>query len=362
MDPNQLPDYIRNRQGTAPSLAHKAIANVGAGAGPYLSIMGDRFTFVDIAGNQRPVDTLYVDVVIVDVNDHMSKMYYASKYDPNNPTPPSCFSDNGVAPSIAAPDPQSHTCTACQWNKWGSKISEMGSKVKACRDEQKVAIIVPGLANNMFRLTIPPNSLTNWRAYVSKFLNAAFGMHEILTRLSFAGGGERGTLEFAPAPQPWLDAATRAISEPLTLIPEGKPRPSDIIVGRLDRPRQAAITPPPVGNFNTPAGDMSQPIQEYITPLPLPTFPSNPPGFQPTPMAPPSAQAAPPAPVASPSEAAPTRRRRRTRAEMEAAQSGTPAAPAQAPFPTAANSGGNFGIQAGTTPNAEIQAALDSIF
>src|SRR5579863_5581474 len=195
MDHNQLPDYIRNRQSNALSLAHKAIGVVGAGAGPYLSTRGDRFTFVDIAGNEQPVQTLYVDVVIVDANEHMSKMMYTTKWDPANPTPPVCFSDNGVAPSIAAAMPPElklgyplnaeplgpPTCARCWANVWGSKISEMGSKVKACRDEHKLAIIAPGMPNSMFRLTVPPNSLTNWRAYILKFLNAAFRMEEIVT-------------------------------------------------------------------------------------------------------------------------------------------------------------------------------------
>jgi len=366
MDHNQLPDYIRNRQGSAPSLAHKAIGVVGAGAGPYLSIMGDRFTFVDIAGNEQPVQTLYVDVVIVDANEHMSKMYYSTKYDPNNPTPPTCFSDNGIAPSIAAGDPQSATCASCRWNVWGSKISEMGSKVKACRDEHKLAIIVPGMPNSIFRLTVPPNSLTNWRAYILKFLNAAFRMEEIVTRLSFEGGGERGTLQFAPSPQPWLDAATLAVRDQAV-----KTRASDIIVGRLDRPRQAAIAPPP---GHAGAQYSEQPQWQAPTPenaaraIPSTPFPAQSVGFQPQQTTPAQTQTAPPAhQAASPSDP-PARRRRRTKQEMQEANAqqqpvaAASAAPAMAPFRPAANSGPAFGMQEAPPPNAELQANIESIF
>jgi hypothetical protein len=349
VDHNQLPDYIRNKQGGTPSLAHKAIGNVGAGAGPYLSIMGDRFTLVDIAGNEQPVQTLYIDVVIVDVNDHMSKMYYETKYDPNNPTPPACFSDNGIAPSIAAGSPQSPTCASCSHNVWGSKISEMGSKVKACRDEQKTAIIIPGMPNSMFRLTVPPNSLKNWRAYVAKFLNAGFDMSDVVTRLSFEGGGERGTLAFAPSPQAWLDAATVTVRDQAI-----KTKASDIIVGRLDRPRQATLAPPVAARagLTVLAYDSAAPFPEAATQ---------------TQAAPAQTQTAPPAQAASPSDP-PARRRRRTKQEMEQANAqqqpaATPAAaPTMAPFRPATNSGPVFGMQEAPPPNAELQANIESIF
>jgi len=373
VDHNQLPDYIRNKQGSAPSLAYKAIGNVGAGAGPYLSILGDRFTLVDIAGNEQPIQTLYIDVVIVDVNDHMSKMYYETKYDPKNPTPPACFSDNGIAPSIAAGSPQSPTCASCPQNVWGSKISEMGSKVKACRDEQKTAIVIPGMPNSMFRLTIPPNSLKNWRAYVAKFLNAGFDMSDVVTRLSFEGGGERGTLAFAPSPQAWLDAATLAVRDQAI-----KTKASDIIVGRLDRPRQAAIAPP----VGIQMGDQYAPLPVHpfpaATAAPPAAIPSAAPPAQhwgaPTPQATPTMPGPTVAPIASPSDP-PARRRRRTKQEMEQANTqqqpaATPAAappasgpgPVLAPFRPAANSGPAFGMQEAPPPNAELQANIESIF
>ena len=376
MDHNQLPDYIRNRQGSAPSLAHKAIGVVGAGAGPYLSIMGDRFTFVDIAGNEQPVQTLYVDVVIVDANEHMSKMYYATKYDPNVPSRPTCFSDNGVAPSVSASEPQARTCQpdptgtfGCKWAVWGSKISDMGSKVPACRDEHKLAIIVPGMPNSMFRLTVPPNSLTNWRAYVAKFLNAGFDISDVVTRLSFEGGGERGTLQFAPSPQRWLDAATLAVRDQAV-----KTRASDMIVGRLDRPRQAAIAPPAAlphieyvpgaPGHTVPPSTPFPAAAQAATPFPVQNaaFPS-------TQAAPAQTQTVPPAQAASPSDP-PARRRRRTKQEMEqanaqqqpAAAALAAPAPAMAPFRPAANSGPAFGMQEAPSPNAELAANIESIF
>jgi hypothetical protein len=337
-----LPSYIKPRDPNVPSRAAKALENLGAGAGPYLSLEGGRFALVDAAGGNRPIQTLFVDVCIVDVNDHMSKMYYGLDYKPGQPSPPMCFSDNGVAPSYQARQPQSLTCEMCPHDKWGSKISAMGSEVKACRDEQKIAIRVPGMPNNIFRLTIPPNSLKNWKAYLIKFTTTNFEFHDVVTRIEFAKD-QNFTLTFNPAPSPWLDEETVRSRDKAMAT-----RASDMIVGRLDRPRQAV----------TPAIAVEQQLS--------PTYPQSPHGvsadYPSTIMAALLAQTATPAPAASPSE--PARRRRRTNAEIAAASAQVAAPASMAPFRPETNgaaeppAGADFGVRSGTAPNPDLVQAL----
>ncbi len=344
----QLPDYIRPRQG--PKMSETALAVVGMGASPYLSIEGGRFTLVDVAGNMKPSANLWFDVVIIDMNAHMSKDYRVDKWDPNNPTAPICWSDNGVAPSTQAQQPQAPACMGCPKNEWGSKISEMGSKVKACRDTHKLAIIVPGMPGNVFRLTVTPNSLTNWRAYNALFQGQDFDLCDVVTRLSFQAGIQ-STIEFKPAENPWLDAATVQERDKAIAAHAG-----DAIVGRLDRPRTEAL-PPPVA-----AAQITHQPAPAAQPAAFPStvLGSASPNTQPAPVAP--AQ-----PAASPSEQPTQRRRRRTAAEMQAAQAPAPAGtvapfrpadPALSPQATAAP----FGMAAGVAPNAELQGTLNSIF
>jgi hypothetical protein len=356
---NQLPAYIANRQRdpNALSLAQRGLQNVGSGAGPYVSIEGNRFTLVDAAGGKQQVQTLFLDVCVIDINEHTSKMFYDQEWDPNNPTPPVCFSDNGIGPSTQASQPQALTCAACPNNVWGSKISKMGSQVKACRDEEKTAVIIPGMPNNIFRLTIPPNSRTNWRAYLAKFVNAGFDIGDVVTRLTFEPGVQ-GTLMFAPSPTPWLDDATVQVRDKALGA-----KASDMIVGRLDRPRQ---------------GLLAAPAQEQPRPLPAEAAGfAQPAGFPSTTMAQPSTTSTPVAqlaPNASPSE--PQRRRRRTQAEIAAASGASGAqAPQMAPFRPEAQqtpqpnppNGGHapgpaFGVGQGVAPNPELQSAINSIF
>ena len=341
---SNLPSYIKARDPNTQSLAQRGLAVVGAGQGPYLSLKGDRFTLIDAAGNQQPIQTLHFDVCIIDINDHISKMYYESSYDPTSTEPPVCWSDNGVAPSsqVSAGNAQSLTCADCKQNVWGSKVSSMGSEVKACRDEQKVAIIVPGMPNNVFRLTIPPNSLKDWRAYLVKFQSAQFDIFDVVTRLTILPEGKK--LQFNPAPTPWLDDATVACRDKALAA-----KASDIIVGRLDRPRQGAS---PAPSAAIPAvAEQQHPLPET---QPFPTQPV----VQPT-----AVQAAP---VEAP------RRRRRTNAEIAAANQAPPAAGGQAPAPAMAPfrpeaqpngpAGPAFGVGQGVAPNPELARDIASIF
>lgn len=332
----QLPAYLQNLPSR--NLAQAAIANVGAGNPPHLSIEGSRFTLVDVAGNIIPIQTLHVDVVIVDVNGHISKIYYnpATPYDPKNPSasPPLCFSDNGQAPSMNAGHPQAPTCASCPNNVWGSKISLMGSAVKACRDEQKIAVYVGAFneqdkrwvpySDGIFLLRIPPGSFINWRAYMAKFAGAGLDPDRVITRISFP---ETNTLGFQ---------SPGYITEPMvvTLAKMIESKAADMMIGRMDRPRTAAIAGP---TPQAPAAVAPPAAPFTSTPEPASAAPQ-------APFAQPAASPAMPAAsaTASPSDS-PQRRRRRTQAEMQAAQQ--PAPPAQG------------GQQAPFRPDAPPQAA-----
>src|SRR5262245_26694539 len=171
----ELPDFLRTRQSKA--VGDTLAGNLGQGSIPYLSILGGRFTLIDAAGNESPAGGfdqaigVYIDCTIIDVNDHISKIYYDAPFDPNASgwSPPTCWSDNGVAPSRNANKPQSPTCASCQWFPWGSATSKVSGKgVKACSDYQKLAILVTGY-EPIFLLRVPPNSLNPLREYLHRF-------------------------------------------------------------------------------------------------------------------------------------------------------------------------------------------------
>lgn len=304
---------------------------------------------------------VYLDAVIVDANEHLSKIYYDKPFDPASQQfePPACFSDNGIAPSRNAPKPQSPLCADCEWAVWGSKVSQVSGKgVKACHDQQKLALMLPG-QSTLFVLAVPPNSLANLRTHVNKFKAANIPIQYVVTRIFFVS---QGTLNFmSPG---FIDA------QQSTRLAAIDANATSALVGRTDQPRTEALPAPQqaMGVAALP-NQVVMPSQNpavvqapFVQRAALPS----------TPTAPQQAMPAGAAPSVSPSE--PARRRRRTKAEMEAAKAAeagaqpatqapaasqgfTPFEPAPAP---AAN--GQFGIQQGAPPPADMEQTLDSIF
>jgi len=285
------------------SLATVAAANLGRPMPPRLSIDGNRFTLIDSAGNERPHNLLTLDIVIIDLNDHTSKMYWGKEYNPNDTGDiPICWSDNGEAPSVQAQTPQSPKCMTCPHNAIGSAISKFtGTKIKACVDMKKVAFIVPG-EQGIYLMTIKPGSFKNWSAYVNMLAGQKSNTHpggvelyEVVTQLAFES---QGVLKFSPVGWSKIDEAQAAFDRGVT--PE--------IVGANDQPWQGQLAGPQPGTTALPPP--VQPTPQANAQGPFVSAPS------PTPSAPSSVA---PAQSVQPMDGVqPEKRKRRTKAEIEA--------------------------------------------
>jgi hypothetical protein len=351
-DQHQLPAHLRDLPSRG--LAQRALANIGAGSPPIVSLMGNRFTLVDAVGTDEQVTThdpklgVYLDCCVVDVGDHESKIYFGAAFDPNATSwpPPKCWSDNGVAPSRQAGEPQARTCTpdptgqfGCKWAVWGSATSKVSGKgVPACGKYQKLAVVPIG-DEMAFLLRVPPNSLSNLQAYLAKF-KGDVGPEHVVTRIWFVN---QGTLNFSAIN--FIDEAMAGVQKRLRAD-----KATDNLVGRNDQPiALAALGAAPLAPQQTqeqprslsapaqPAATQTQPSTAVTT-----ASPSDPPGPQ-------SGQ----------------RRRRRTAAEMAAANGGQSAAGGAAPFrpsepPTGAQP--QFGMQDGAAPGADLDRELDGLF
>lgn len=144
-------------------LTTTASANIGFAAHPQISTYNSRFTLMDAAraSSLWPQPTL--PVIVLWTNPNVSKIYYDAPFNRENPAPPACWSDNGVAPSIGASNRQARTCAECPHNAFGSKE---GSRGKACSDRKKLAVLVVGGPDKqVYELSIPPASLSRWATY-----------------------------------------------------------------------------------------------------------------------------------------------------------------------------------------------------
>jgi hypothetical protein len=242
---NQLPAYLQKLR----PVGEKTLAGLGSDQPPRLSIKDNRFTLIDGAGNSRMVGSmdngtpqqpgvgLYLDVNIFDANEHISKQYRPKDegFDADNPTPPACFSDNGLAPSASAQQPQHSDCATCPMNVIGSAISKQsGARMKACRDIKKMAVLVPGIDNVIFQFVLTPGSFKEWRQFDKSMKGHGVDIAFVTTRLFFTG---QGTLGFRPVQM--IDEAT---ATKLDLLQ--KAGAADFAVGRDDKPRQLAAPAP----------------------------------------------------------------------------------------------------------------------
>lgn len=185
-------------------------AAVGSQRVPHLSLTGNTFTLVSDAENKKVVTriddegVMYVDVHFVDANTALSKIFYKEKFSTKeeDQVAPTCYSDDGVAPSIQASEPQCDSCAQCPHNVWGTAVTDMGNKGKACRDMWKTAVVVPEFSKEaLFQLRVPPASLKAWNAYVASFAEFKFPdgtewtIGHVITRVYFEPG-KQGIINF----------------------------------------------------------------------------------------------------------------------------------------------------------------------
>lgn len=128
--------------------------------------------------------------VLVKSSSAISKLYYPKSYTEGDDAPPLCFSLDGVRPDNGSVEKQSPTCAACAHNVWGSRITESGSKAKACADNRRVAVVpYPDLKNEAFGgpmlLRVPPTSLQELWRFGNTLKQSGLPYQAVVVKISF---------------------------------------------------------------------------------------------------------------------------------------------------------------------------------
>ena len=324
---------VLNRQGR--SIVDRAVTGLGFARHPMISRAGNRFTLVDVAGNERPATLMdqqgriYIDLVIFDASPHPNRMFFEGIYDPSQGTPPDCFSDNGIGPSTQSRNPQSATCATCPNAVWGSKVTPQGKQVPACQTGKKLAVLVVGDPSGMaYEFRVPPGSFNvqpgadpqegGWTWYVKALKGHNMELFDVVTRVTFVPN-TMGQLVFKPLTQIPPEQIVRVNDAWAANV-------SDELCGLKDKP----IDPATLGQqrlLASPTAPAAAQVQGALPPPPVPPFQQAPAPFAGLPPAP---QFAPPAqPQPQPQ---PEKRRRRTKAEMAAEQQNPPVGAPTPPF------------------------------
>jgi hypothetical protein len=199
----KLPDYFRRPAWM--DITDDSVSDIDAFDRPNrISYRASRFRLVDKEGVEVDApenNGVALDLVIIGANPHKSKLYYADAYDPGarEPVAPTCFSDNGEAPSERAGSPQSPTCGECRHNAWGSKTTPSGASVKACSDLKKLAVVLySNLEGPIYLLTIPAASLKGWANVAGMFKSYGQPIPSAVMRVEFDPKASYPKLVFKP--------------------------------------------------------------------------------------------------------------------------------------------------------------------
>lgn len=355
----QLPAYLQNRRSKA--VAVEVAGGLGSAQPPHVSILGGRFTLVDAAGNKKPVDTTYLDCVIIDGKKGRSRVFWGvgAVYEGESGGPPLCFSDNDVGPSSASPQPQSNTCVACPMARWDSDVSKKtGKPVPACKTLKKLALMLPGF-NFPFQLRVPVMSHSALQSYTANFRasdneDEGYDVSDVVSRISFVEG-ETGELEFdfaqynQPENEPFfIDATTMELRDDLL-----EAKKTDALIGRNDVPWSGALPAPREQAALAPPKPAAQAAPPPARPLVQPPVPQRP-AF------------GAPAAAGFTAPAKPVRGRPRKPAEPAPnggfQPRGNPKIETSSTMPQSENPAPSFGIQAGAEPSDELSQELDKVF
>jgi hypothetical protein len=143
-------------------------------------------------------------VVLLRANKHLSKLYYKNGHVEGSTEKPDCYSNDGITPALDAQERQAEKCAVCPHNAWGSKVSENGSKVKACSDSRRVAVCPAGSPDAPMLLRVPAASLRDLGAYAGMLAKRGAAVNAVVTRMSFDHSVAYPKLVFKP--EGWLDA------------------------------------------------------------------------------------------------------------------------------------------------------------
>jgi hypothetical protein len=201
-NPSQVPAFARNNE---LSDTAKALTGSMTGGIKRISIKGGVFRLVASGKELAAIDERYLDVVIVKAAPKVSRIFYASQYDSDNPAPPDCWSNDGERPDPTAQNKQALTCMNCPQNQAGSG----NGNSRACRYQQRLAVVLENApSGDVLQLTLPATSIFGkedgdkrpLQAY-ARFLalqNPPINPEQIVTRMRFDTKSESPKLFFQP--------------------------------------------------------------------------------------------------------------------------------------------------------------------
>jgi hypothetical protein len=168
----ELPEHLKSGplfEAAKKSLQDAASMASASNSVPRVSLRGREFRFIE-NGEEIAKFRDSIDIIILGVEPdqgRMIKTFYAKGYQPGVKEPPTCSSDDGIAPSPWVNEKQAQSCQTCPKNVFGSATSPTGKATKACRDSKRIWIVLandpkPIEERTMFGMNVTVASLKSF--------------------------------------------------------------------------------------------------------------------------------------------------------------------------------------------------------
>lgn len=183
----QIPAHLARVMNQPSALSTALAGGLGGGSEyPRISIKGSRFRIVD-SGTETVLEDTKLSVVVVGANARLSKTFYAKQWTPDaEPASPDCYSLDGIKPAADSTDPQNDKCADCPMNAWGSKVTPMGTKIKACGDQKRLAVVASNDPTGpVYLLQVTPAALKGLSAYQKELSMRGIPVEAVKTVITF---------------------------------------------------------------------------------------------------------------------------------------------------------------------------------
>lgn len=250
-----IPAHLAARVGQPSALGDNISGGLSTGNNfPRISIKASRFRLVqDGAETVLPDTTL--SVIIVGANPQLSKAFYAAAWNPDaEATQPDCFTLDGTRPDPQSTQPQNDLCASCPQNAWGSKVTPTGTKIKACADKKRLAVVAAvDPSGPMYLLEVTAAALKPLNQYHRELASRGIAPEIVQTVISFDTEASFPKLQFGFGG--FIDEATQGIvdglfgTDPVKEI-TGEASPAAALAPPVPA---AGLTAPPVTPVVTPA-------------------------------------------------------------------------------------------------------------
>lgn len=238
------------RLGSVPSSSFPVISIKGK---VFTKVIGDERTLITKPdGDGEPASS--IEVVIVNRNPNRSKVYYDTGYVEGTDAKPTCYSNNGIQPEADAQSPQAKKCATCAHNQWGSRVTEQGSKAKACADSQRLAVAPVGMVNDPMLIRVPATSLKALDQFGDAIVKRNLPYQMVAVKIGFDYTVAHPALTFKPI----------GIIDEATAMQVAEVAQSDVvqqIIGIMPVPHEEAEDNNPLPVVSAAAGFATAPVE-----------------------------------------------------------------------------------------------------